>query len=224
MDRRLNRRRFLQVASGSLAAMMLPTRSLLAQDASRPDRPNFLWISTEDISPDLGCYGDAYAVTPNLDRFASEGVRYETVFSHAGVCADAFRHHHRHVSDDDRDAAHALCGCAASRGQVLPRVPASGGLLLYEQRQDRLPVRSSSDGMGRIEQQGPLAKPSEGQAVLLSDQLYAHPRKQDSRPQRCDDETPGESESYGAARPGQGRVATLLSRHAQGSPGLGAVL
>lgn len=67
--------------------MMLPTHSLLAQDASRPDRPNFLWISTEDISPDLGCYGDAYAVTPNLDRFASEGVRYETVFSHAGVCA-----------------------------------------------------------------------------------------------------------------------------------------
>ncbi|MEN6578667.1 MAG: sulfatase-like hydrolase/transferase [Phycisphaerales bacterium] len=55
---------------------------------SRPrPRPNFLWISTEDISPDLGCYGDKYATTPNLDRLASQGVRYDRVFSHAGVCA-----------------------------------------------------------------------------------------------------------------------------------------
>lgn len=87
MNGNLNRRRFLQMASGSLAAVMVPVRSLLAQDVRREHRPNFLWISTEDISPDLGCYGDSYAVTPNLDRFASEGVRYDNVFSHAGVCA-----------------------------------------------------------------------------------------------------------------------------------------
>jgi uncharacterized sulfatase len=50
-------------------------------------RPNFLWISTEDMSPDLGCYGDPYAVTPNIDRLAAQGVRYNRVFSHSGVCA-----------------------------------------------------------------------------------------------------------------------------------------
>ncbi len=83
----LNRRRFLQMASGSMAAMMVPRDSLLAQGHPRSDRPNFLWISTEDISPDLGCYGDGYAVTPNLDRLAAEGVRYNNVFSHSGVCA-----------------------------------------------------------------------------------------------------------------------------------------
>ena len=49
--------------------------------------PNFLWISTEDINPDLGCYGDKYAVTPNVDRLAAQGVRYNNVFSHSGVCA-----------------------------------------------------------------------------------------------------------------------------------------
>lgn len=49
--------------------------------------PNILWISTEDISPDLGCYGDPYAVTPNLDRFAAEGVRYTNAFATAPVCA-----------------------------------------------------------------------------------------------------------------------------------------
>ncbi|HNY78673.1 MAG: sulfatase-like hydrolase/transferase [Sedimentisphaerales bacterium] len=87
MNGNWNRRRFLKVACGSLTAMTLPKRSLLAQEVRRQDRPNFLWISTEDISPDLGCYGDAYAVTPNLDRLASEGVRYNHVFSHSGVCA-----------------------------------------------------------------------------------------------------------------------------------------
>jgi N-sulfoglucosamine sulfohydrolase len=50
-------------------------------------RPNILWISTEDISPDLGCYGDSYAVTPNLDRLAAQGMRYANAFATAPVCA-----------------------------------------------------------------------------------------------------------------------------------------
>ncbi len=41
--------------------------------AAAPDRPNILWITCEDISPHLGCYGDTYAVTPNLDRLAAAG-------------------------------------------------------------------------------------------------------------------------------------------------------
>lgn len=52
-----------------------------------PTRPNILWISIEDISPRLGCYGDAVARTPNLDRLASQGCRYTNAFSTAGVCA-----------------------------------------------------------------------------------------------------------------------------------------
>ena len=49
--------------------------------------PNFLWISTEDISAHLGCYGDPHANTPNLDQLAREGVRYSQAFVVAGVCA-----------------------------------------------------------------------------------------------------------------------------------------
>lgn len=56
-------------------------------DSRAANRPNFLWISIEDTSPDLGCYGDTYAVTPNLDRLASQGCRYTNCFTHAGVCA-----------------------------------------------------------------------------------------------------------------------------------------
>lgn len=50
-------------------------------------RPNILWLSTEDISPDLGCYGDSYAITPNIDRLASQSVRFTNAFSNAPVCA-----------------------------------------------------------------------------------------------------------------------------------------
>src|SRR5262245_5216487 len=50
-------------------------------------QPNILWISAEDISPDLGSYGNAYAHTPNLDRLASEGARFANAFSVAPVCA-----------------------------------------------------------------------------------------------------------------------------------------
>ena len=51
------------------------------------DRPNILWLSAEDISPHLGCYGDLQAITPNLDQLAKEGTRYTHAFTTAGVCA-----------------------------------------------------------------------------------------------------------------------------------------
>ncbi len=46
-------------------------RDFIKQAGSRPDRPNILWITCEDISPHLGCYGDPDAYTPHLDQFAS---------------------------------------------------------------------------------------------------------------------------------------------------------
>jgi len=87
----LGRRAFLQVAAGS-AAVLIADAGRAADPQSeigKPQsiRPNFLWISTEDINPDLGCYGDKYAVTPNIDRLATQSVRYNNVFSHSGVCA-----------------------------------------------------------------------------------------------------------------------------------------
>ena len=57
------------------------------KNAEAADRPNVLWITCEDTSPNLGCYGDDFAVTPNLDRLAEEGVRYTRAFSVCGVCA-----------------------------------------------------------------------------------------------------------------------------------------
>ena len=52
-------------------------------------RPNVLWFSFEDTNPFYGCYGDPVAVTPNLDRLASEGCLWTDCYSTAGVCAPA---------------------------------------------------------------------------------------------------------------------------------------
>jgi uncharacterized sulfatase len=57
--------------------------------ADTPPRPNILWLTCEDMSPNIGPYGDRYATTPNLDRFAGQSLRYETVWSNAPVCAPA---------------------------------------------------------------------------------------------------------------------------------------
>jgi N-sulfoglucosamine sulfohydrolase len=64
--------------------------SLLAAGASgqQPHKqPNILWISTEDLSPHFGCYGDKVARTPNIDRLASQGIRYTNVFTTAAISA-----------------------------------------------------------------------------------------------------------------------------------------
>ena len=53
------------------------------------DRPNILWITSEDNGPHLGCYGDKYAVTPHLDALAARGMIYTNAISNAPVCAPA---------------------------------------------------------------------------------------------------------------------------------------
>ncbi|AMV21008.1 sulfatase [Planctomyces sp. SH-PL14] len=53
------------------------------------DRPNILWISSEDNGPHLGCYGDPDARTPNLDALAQRSALYLNCWSNAPVCAPA---------------------------------------------------------------------------------------------------------------------------------------
>ena len=53
------------------------------------DLPNVLWLTSEDNGPHLGCYGDEYATTPNLDALAAKGMIYIRAISNAPVCAPA---------------------------------------------------------------------------------------------------------------------------------------
>lgn len=71
-----------------LAVIGLACPSPDAKEArATEERPNILWIVSEDNSPWLGCYGDTLATTPNLDRLAGEGLRYTRAYSNAPVCA-----------------------------------------------------------------------------------------------------------------------------------------
>ena len=51
-------------------------------------RPNIIWITCEDLSPDwLGCYGDSIVHTPHLDKLSRESIKYTRAYTTAGVCA-----------------------------------------------------------------------------------------------------------------------------------------
>ncbi|MCP4641312.1 MAG: sulfatase [bacterium] len=67
----------------------LATGALVARaGVAEPDnRPNILWLISEDTSPDMACYGTTQVQTPNLDRFASQGVRYTQAYATAPVCS-----------------------------------------------------------------------------------------------------------------------------------------
>lgn len=50
-------------------------------------RPNILWICTDQQRWDtLGCYGNPFVETPNLDRLAAQGTVFEYAYSQSPVC------------------------------------------------------------------------------------------------------------------------------------------
>ncbi|TWT83513.1 Sulfatase [Planctomycetes bacterium CA13] len=71
-----------------LTLFAITTSLLFSLTASGTDRPNILWLTCEDNNINwLGCYGNPYAQTPNIDKLAGEGVQYMHCYSNAPVCA-----------------------------------------------------------------------------------------------------------------------------------------
>ncbi len=55
--------------------------------AAETARPNIVFILSDDHSaPFVGCYGNKDVKTPNLDRFAAEGMRFDRFFTGAPQC------------------------------------------------------------------------------------------------------------------------------------------
>ena len=85
----MKRRDFIKASLGastlsSLGFFLIKCR---ASGTKESTRPNILWILSEDISPDLSCYGTPAVRTPNLDKLASQGVRYTNAFTTSPVCS-----------------------------------------------------------------------------------------------------------------------------------------
>ena len=67
-----------------------PARAAEPAPASAPaaERPNILFLIADDLGyGDLGCYGQKKIRTPNLDRLASQGMRFTQHYSGHNVCA-----------------------------------------------------------------------------------------------------------------------------------------
>jgi len=54
--------------------------------AEPSSRPNILFILADDLATRVGCYGDAAAITPNLDRLAAQGMVFEKAYVQGTVC------------------------------------------------------------------------------------------------------------------------------------------
>ena len=76
----ITRRQWMGSAAATMAAAGQP-------GPRAGTRPNILWILAEDISPQLGCYGEPLVATPNLDGFARQGARFTQAFTTAPVCS-----------------------------------------------------------------------------------------------------------------------------------------
>ncbi len=79
--RRLGILRAARACGGALTLL------LMSPSVAAVETPNIIWIIGEDLGPELGCYGHPEVRTPNLDRLASDGVRYTRAFTVAPVCS-----------------------------------------------------------------------------------------------------------------------------------------
>ena len=59
----------------------------VAQKIVKAERPNIIWIMAEDMSTDLETYGMSNVKTPNLNKMASEGVRFDNAFVTNPICS-----------------------------------------------------------------------------------------------------------------------------------------
>jgi N-sulfoglucosamine sulfohydrolase len=83
-----DRRQFLRVAGLGAASVMMPCHSNGGE--SPHIKPNMIFFLGDDHSVwDAGCYGNKVVRTPNLDRLASEGMRFDRAFTSTAMCAPA---------------------------------------------------------------------------------------------------------------------------------------
>ena len=80
--------KFLSACVATLLALFLCDHCAFALQGTQA-QPNVLWLTTEDIGPQLACYGDTTAKTPHLDALAAQGLTYDVAWSNYPVCAPA---------------------------------------------------------------------------------------------------------------------------------------
>jgi arylsulfatase A len=85
-DNSCSRRKFIKYLGIGTVALNLPCLSLSASES--PRKPNIIFILADDLGwAELGCYGNTFNETPNLDKLAKHGMRFTDAYSAAPVCS-----------------------------------------------------------------------------------------------------------------------------------------
>ena len=82
--KRITQRKFIEYSSAAAIAS-----TFLSDRVSSATPPNILLITSDDLGQYLGCYGDAIARTPNLNRFASQGIRFINSYVTNSSCSSS---------------------------------------------------------------------------------------------------------------------------------------
>ncbi len=82
----MERRDFLKITGGIIITSLMP--QFIWCRKSHSEKMNFVFIMVDDLGwTGLGCYGSTYYETPNIDRLASEGIRFTDGYATCAVCS-----------------------------------------------------------------------------------------------------------------------------------------
>jgi len=88
----ISRRRFLKFAGigvlGLVGSSMLPEFRWVIESGAGNTKPNFVFFLIDDLGwCDVGCYGSTFYETPNIDKLASQGIRFTNAYAACPVCS-----------------------------------------------------------------------------------------------------------------------------------------
>jgi arylsulfatase A-like enzyme len=85
-ERDYSRREFINTVG--LAAAVVSGVPLSCRDAvDKSDRRNVLFVAVDDLRPELGCYGHKIVHSPNIDRWAREGMKFNRAYCQVAICS-----------------------------------------------------------------------------------------------------------------------------------------
>jgi len=98
----------------------LPLAGILSAAAVHAAPPNVVLINADDLGfGDLGCYGHAVLQTPNLDRLATEGMRFTQFYAASALCSPS--------------RAALLTGRTPYRSGIKSWIPEGSGIYLHKE-------------------------------------------------------------------------------------------
>ncbi len=177
-------------------------------------RPNILWLTSEDHGPHMGCYGDEYATTPNVDALAVRGMIYTHCWSNAPVCAAARTTLISGMYAPSTGGQHMRSMVQYPAGkEMFPQLLRSAGYYCTNNSKEDYNLRQPGKVWDESSRQAHWKKRPAGQPFFaVFNSTKSHESQIRKRPHKA------------VHDPAKVAAAGLPSRHARGAAGLGAVL